>query len=114
MHATRDFDIGFKLRLKKKKPIYSGFYDIFYLYFEHYSVTFAYTRLLTYILNNPGESRGFWVNFRSNVTEARIHTSWTLNSEFICFKDRKVLVPQSANYSVKSFNECFGRKHLFM
>ena len=29
---------------------------------------FAYTRLLTYILNNPGESRGFWVNFRSKVT----------------------------------------------
>ena len=51
--------------------IYSGSYDIVYLYFKRYSIIFAYTRLLTYILNNLGESRGFWVNFRSKVTDAR-------------------------------------------
>ena len=44
------------------KPIYSGFYDIFYLYFKRYLILFAYTRLLTYILNNPGERRDTWVN----------------------------------------------------
>ena len=60
---------------------------------------FAYARLLTYILNNLVESRGFWINFRSKVTEAR--TPWALNLELISFKDRKVYVPQSANYSEK-------------
>ena len=55
----------------------SGFYDIFYLYFKHYSIIFAYTRLLTYILNNPGESRGFWVNFRSKVTGSQKHQART-------------------------------------